>query len=114
MKYSNPRKEATIENWPFGFKLKTTATFTIEQNKKGEERAVRTTIDPRNGRVSAPKKLTFAEKMRIVDGDDGKTYIAYLTTYRFVGIMQSNMQYQEETIHENNDHYAEVMALFVE
>jgi hypothetical protein len=41
------------------------ARFWIEQTPKGE-RAVRQT----NG---AAKKLTYARKMRIVDGDDGRT-----------------------------------------
>lgn len=33
--------------------------------------------------TGAPKKLTYARKARIVDGDDGKTYIAELDNVRF-------------------------------
>jgi hypothetical protein len=66
--YSNPRMRAVIPNWPNGGK-RVTATLEIEIVKGRGERAVRTT-------TGAPKKLTYADRMRIVDGDDGQTYIA--------------------------------------
>jgi len=103
--YSNPRLRATIENWPNGGK-RCTAVFMIERTNKGE-RGVRTT-------TGAPKKLTYARKARIVDGDDGRTYIAELTMYGFVTIMRGDMKFQEEVIHENNPRHAEVLALFSE
>lgn len=103
--YSNPRMSATIENWPSGNK-RVTASFTIEQTPRGE-RAVRIT-------TGAPKKLTFARKMRIVDGDDGRTYIATLSpNYGFVTIMKGDMQFQHEVIHYSDGaRHAELLALF--
>jgi hypothetical protein len=101
--YSNPRMAATIEDWPSGSK-RVTARFEIETTKRGE-RGVRTT-------TGAAKKLTFARKARIVDGDDGKTYIAELTLYGHVSIMRGDFKYQEETIHPDNARYPAVMALF--
>lgn len=62
--YSNPRTEAVIENWPSGSK-RVQAIFTIENDPKRGQRATRTT-------TGATKKLTYASKMRIVDGDDGR------------------------------------------
>lgn len=109
MNYSNPRKELTVTDWPYG-KSRVTAIFTIEQGKKGE-RAVRVTENPRGG-WNKPKKLTFARMARIVDGEDGKTYIAELSNYGFVTIMQSNMKYQEESIHPGDDSYESALALF--
>ena len=103
LKYSNPRLHAVIKDWPSGSK-RVTATFEIERTKKGE-RAVRTT-------TGAPKKLTFARKMRIVDGDDGKTYIAELSAYGHVTIRQGNMQFDQESIHSTDPRYAEMVALF--
>ena len=102
--YSNPRMSATIGNWPSG-QHRVTATFTIEQNPKRGERGTRTT-------TGATKKLTYARKARSVDGDDGRTYIAELTMYGFVTIMQSNMKFNEETIHETDSRYPQVRALF--
>lgn len=99
--YSNPRLFASINNWPSGQK-RVVATFTIEQTAKGE-RAVRIT-------TGAPKKLTYARRMRIVDGSDGKTYIAALSDFGSITIFQGNMQYNQETIGLNDPRYAAILA----
>lgn len=103
--YSNPRLRATIDNWPIGSK-RCTATFMIERNSKGE-RGVRTT-------VGAPKKLTYARKARIVDGDDGRTYIAELSIYGHVSIMRGDMKFQHEVVYDNDPRYAAILSLFAE
>jgi hypothetical protein len=110
MDYSNPRMEAIIDNWPYG-SMRTTATFTVECTNRGE-RGVRTTINPKNGRVSAPKKLTYAKQVRIVDGADGRTYLIEKTMYGSISVMQSNMQFQQEYIGTNDPRYPTVNALF--
>ena len=104
MNYRNPRRKAVIENWPNGGH-RVTATFEIESDPKRGERAVRTT-------TGAPKKLTYAVKVRIVDGDDGRTYIAELTAYRHISIMRGDMKYQAETIHPDNPRYPAILELF--
>ena len=109
--YSNPRKQAEFTDWPSG-KLRTRCVFTVEAKPGKGERAVRVTTDPKTGRESAPKALTYARRVRIVDGSDGKTYIAELTLYGFVSIMQSNMQFQQESINVDDLRYAAVHALF--
>lgn len=104
MKYSNPRMSAVIENWPSGSK-RVTAKFEIEQDLKRGERAVRTT-------TGDPKKLTYAKMARIVDGDDGRTYIAEYTIYGHISIMRGDMKFQHETVHPTDPRYAEVLELF--
>jgi hypothetical protein len=103
--YSNPRMSATIEDWPSGSK-RVTAKFEIEQTSRGE-RAVRTTD-------GAPKKRTFAKFARIVDGSDGRTYIAEFTEYGFVSIANGDMKLQHETIHPGNVRFGEVLELFAD
>ena len=107
MKYSNPRMRAVIENWPSSFNKRVTATFTIEQHPKRGERAVRVT----DGK---PKALTFAKMARIVDGDDGRTYIAELTAYGFVSIMKGDMKLEHETIFDRDPGYADALELFAQ
>lgn len=97
VEYSNPRMEATIKDWPTG-NTRTTAIFKIEQHRTRGERATRVTINPKTGRPNAPKVLTYATHMRIVDGDDGRTYILELSQYGTLRVMQSNMQFQAEVI----------------
>jgi len=97
---------ATIENWPSGSK-RVTARFEIEQDPKRGERAVRTT-------TGEPKKLTYAKLARIVDGSDGRTYIAEYTMYGHISIMRGDMKFQHETIHDRDPRYAEMLELFAQ
>ena len=104
MTYTNPRMSAVIENWPSGSK-RVTARFEIEQDAKKGERAVRTT-------TGDPKKLTYAKLARIVDGDDGRTYIAEYTMYGHISIMRGDMKFSQETIHDRDPRYAMALELF--
>lgn len=103
LKYSNPRMSAVIENWPSG-RHRVTARFEIEQSPRGE-RAVRTTD-------GAPKKLTYAKMARIVDGSDGRTYIAEYTSTGFISIMRGDMKLQQESVFPSDPRYAEVLEIF--
>jgi hypothetical protein len=118
MIYSNPRLKAVIDNWPIGGK-RTTATFAVEVSSSGRgERGTRFTIDPKTGRPSATKVLTYADAVRIVDGDDGKTYFIELSRgYQMICVMESNMKTQAEVIHgggmtRTDPRYADLLALF--
>lgn len=107
--YSNPRKSATIENWPSGGK-RVTAVFTVE-TKKNKQRVSRITIDEL-GRESKPKTTTYADQVVIVDGDDGKTYILeYTQMYGLISVMQGTMQYQHETLGPRDERFETVKAL---
>jgi hypothetical protein len=110
LQYSNPRLELTVDNWPYG-RFTTKATFNIEA-VKGKERASRITVNPKNGRVNKPKKTTYSHKARIVDGSDGRTYIAELTAYGAISIRQSDMHHQQEYISDNDARYIDLLALF--
>jgi hypothetical protein len=111
MYYSNPRLHAVINDWPYG-RDHTTAIFTIERHPTRGERALRTTTDPKTGRPSKPKALTYARNARIVDCDDGRTYILELTPYGSIRVMKGDMQYQQEYISIGDPRYADVRALF--
>lgn len=102
--YSNPRMQATIPDWPSGWK-RVTARFEIEQDAKRGERAVRTTD-------GNPKKLTYAKMARIVDGSDGRTYIAELSFYGHINIMRGDMKYSQESMFEDDPRYGMALELF--
>ncbi len=108
--YSNPRMEAVIDGWPIGNK-RTTAHFSIECVKGKGERGTRYTIDPKTGKPTATKKLTYASAARIVDGDDGKTYIIERTMYGFVNVMQGNCQFIAESIDIADPRWADCMTM---
>jgi hypothetical protein len=102
--YSNPRLNATIDNWPSGSK-RVTAVFTIEQHPTRGERAVRVT-------TGAPKTLVYARKARILDGDDGRTYLANLTIYGHISIFNGDMKFRHEAVFEHDPRYPDLLALF--
>jgi len=112
MQYTNPVKHLEIDNWPYGSQC-THAVFSIESGKKGE-RAVRSTINPKTGQPNKPKKTTFSKLARIVTGEDGKTYVVEWSQYGFFSVMQSNLQFQEETIHPGDPKFDAMVALFTE
>ena len=105
LNYSNPRMRVVIPNWPSGSK-RVTAQFQIEQSKRGE-RALRQT-------TGATKALTFAKMVRIVDGSDGRTYIAHLTEFGHISIMRGDMKFSQESIFPNDPRYAMALELFAE
>jgi len=49
----------TSDNYPYG-RLRTTATYTVEMNKKGC-RTIFQTVDPKNGRLNKPKHSTYCD-----------------------------------------------------
>lgn len=109
--YSNPRKNVVIEDWPSG-KLRTKATFTVEEGK-GKERAVRVTVNPKTGRENAAKKLTYARKVVFVDGSDDRLYILELSDYGFISVMKGTFDYQHETIWPDKDErFSSLMEFF--
>ena len=101
--YSNPRLTATIAGWPSGSK-RVTATFTIERTPRGE-RAVRTT-------TGKPVTITYSRHQRIVDGDDGRTYVARDHGAGMVSILRGDMKYQHEIAHYPSLRFTELLSLF--
>ena len=47
-----------VQDWPWGYKLRTEKRFWIESNKNGD-REISQTLDPRTGKWCAPKKSTY-------------------------------------------------------
>jgi hypothetical protein len=78
IKLSNSRQEATIQDWPMGRK-RLTAVFTVQSPDKGAGRGKQRVA--RQLGSYKPKYTTYYLRTRIVDGDDGRTYIAAYTEY---------------------------------
>lgn len=110
MNYSNPRMEAMIDGWPMGGNKRGRAVFAIEEDANRGQRAVRTTCCA--GKFSKPKRDTYNLRTRIVDGDDGKTYIIGMTMYGFVNVVRGDMQTTEETVWPKDDRWPALVAMF--
>lgn len=70
MKYFRTKQTATTEDYPYG-RLRCTATFGTEWDKKKGYRSVFQTINPKTGRVNAPKKSTYTDIMVMYQKEDG-------------------------------------------
>ena len=103
MNYSNPRMELTVTDWPSG-RFQTTAIFRVETDPKRGQRVVRTTVDPKTGKPCAPKVTTYARQARIVDGDDGHTYIIELAMYGHISVMRGDMKISQEAVFETPEY----------
>lgn len=104
MNYTNPRTFAEFHDWPSG-RERVRCTFEIEKNSRGE-RVKRTTFKAHNGQPCTPKLTTYARRVRIFDGDDGKTYLLHLTMYGHISVHMSDMLHTREAIFESDPRYA--------
>lgn len=50
-----------VEDYPYGFKLRTTIYYWLETVAKKGDRFCSQTINPKNGKLNAPKKSTFCQ-----------------------------------------------------
>lgn len=101
--FSNPRKSASVEDYPFGMNRRGTAIFEIESTNRGE-RVSRTTF-------GNPKVSTYCKKMVLVDGDDGKLYAIGLTEYNQIIVYPGTLKYPKYH-HSSDATYAELLKLF--
>lgn len=114
--YRNPRTFAEFTNWPYGRRLKTVCTFTVETLDTGgthKERISKVTINPTTGRENKAKKTTFAPAVRIVDGSDGKTYLIQKSGYGSSLYVKKSDFFDYESIYESDERYTATMALFL-
>lgn len=55
--------KVTVENYPYGFRLRTTLYDYIEFDKKKGYQHCTQTVNPKNGKLNAPKKSTYSPLM---------------------------------------------------
>jgi len=107
--YSNPRLEASFDNWPSG-RHQVNCKFTVEDGGKKGQRVLRQTTD-KHGRWCKPKADTYKLKAAIVDGDDGRTYILSASRYGFLHVSRHDFMDQESVFERDVERYNELKAL---
>jgi len=70
-----------IENYPWGYKLRTTMYIWVESVKKKGDRIIRQTIDPKTNRLCAPKASTFSPIKWIYLDEQGHVQSTGLNIY---------------------------------
>jgi hypothetical protein len=110
--FSNPRKEAMIEDWPIG-RQRCRASFMVETHPTRGERVCRVTENKSRTGWNAPKRTTYGSKCVIVDGSDGRTYILdHSGDYGMITIRDGNMKHTKETVFaDDTERFAELFLL---
>lgn len=116
--FINPRLEAKFEDWPIGGSNRGQCVFKAECGGNKGWRVTRTTTD-KNGRWCKPKADTYATRVAIVDGDDGKTYILkYAGSYDHITINRHDFmnagEFKEYYAAQGTPRFDELMALIVQ
>lgn len=70
-----------VENYPYGYTLRTTIYYWIETKKGKGDRFVSQTINPKNGKLNAPKASTYAPVMFMYKDENGHVKYDILTAY---------------------------------
>ena len=98
-----------VEDWPFG-RQTCKAQFTVE-GKLGKERVARVTENKARTGWNKPKRTTYSYQARIVQGDDGKTYIIR-NHWSHINVMEGTLKFEAGNLWPQDEQYAEVLALF--
>ena len=69
------------ENYPYGYKLRTTKTDFLEFSPKHGFRHCSFTVNPKNGRVNATKKSTYYPGMLLYRDENGHVKVHRITFY---------------------------------
>lgn len=95
MEYANPRLSEHGK----------TVTFSVQRTPRGE-RAVR--VDSHGS-----KKLPYTTGARIVDGSDGRLYVAqWVGEHNFIAIMKRDFRFMRETIRPEDAGFAKLQQSF--
>lgn len=86
------------ENYPYGFKLRTTKTDFLEFSPKHGFRHCSFTVNPKTGRVNATKKSTYYPGMLLYRDENGHTKSTALHFYGDDG-MQFALKFLAEKFH---------------
>lgn len=69
--YTSKEKAYKVDNYPWGFRLRTSIHYWIETKPKHGDRFCTYTIDPRTGRACAPKYGTYSTFLYMYLNEDG-------------------------------------------
>jgi len=70
-----------IADYPYGFRLRCEMRYWIETNKKGD-RFMSQTVNPKTGRLNAPKKGTYKSVVVMYKNDIGHVHCASVNIYK--------------------------------
>lgn len=79
--HTTPETAYSVENYPWGFRLKTTMRYWVESKNKFGQRLATQTIDPRTGKWCAKKYSTYSSVIVMFLDDNG--HVSYESPHLF-------------------------------
>lgn len=81
MKYYTTSEKKEVQNYPYGYTQRTTATFGVEFKKGKGFRTTFQTVNPRTGKLNAVKCSTYSPVVIMYTNEDGKVGYKHLEFY---------------------------------
>lgn len=69
--HTSPETAYYVDDYPWGFRLRTQVRYWVESKNNFGERFVKQTLNPKTGRWCAPKKSTYSEVVILTLNDEG-------------------------------------------
>lgn len=69
--HTNEENAFVVEDYPYGFRLRTKIRYWIESTKRRGDRFCSQTLNPKTGRWNKPKKDTYSAVLVMVQKDNG-------------------------------------------
>lgn len=102
MQYFPTSQVVTVEDWPYGFRLKCNMRLSIEFDKRKGFRSVTQSDNPKNGGWNKPKKSTYSPVMVWSLNDEGKHVVYGFSFYKI-----KDLASQCKWLHENRELFTE-------
>jgi len=89
-------EELVSENYPYGYTLKTTKTYRIEFKKGRGFRHVSQTVNPKTGRLNAPKAGTYYDAMVLGRNPENGHVFSHCCDFNGVERINSNCKFMSD------------------
>ena len=90
--HNSPETAYSVENYPYGFRLKTTKRYWVESVAKKGDRYITQTINPKNGLWNKPKKSTYSPVVIMLLNEDNHVKYSSLSTFDGAELLEEKIK----------------------
>ena len=98
--HTNEETAYVIDDYPWGFRLRTTIRYWIETNAKFGDRYCSQTINPKTGKWCAPKKSTYSPVMVMYLNEKNYINVDAINRYTSNEILQTFIDLHKDSFNE--------------
>lgn len=95
--HTSPETAYVVDDYPYGFKVRTKIRYWIENNVKKGKRFCTQTLNPKTGVWNAPKLSVYAPYMVMILDENNHVQMRSISLYANAGTVELfKSQYEEE------------------